>query len=137
MAATKYFEHLAALYKLLTEDHGFDEDSRLWVGNQREMIARLGLSHSYVALFSDLNRMDCVEKVQQGNAGKPTVLRLKKPPEIEQFGDARDAGSLTQAPTLRTLQSRLYALEQRLPEGVDLAAWIVGIERRLAAVEGE
>lgn len=128
-----YFKHLAALYDALSEQ----AEGQLWTGRQREMIMQLGLSHSYAVLFRDLERMGCVEKVQQGVANKPTILQLITPPQFEQFEGMRDAGGLTQPATMRTLQSRLYALEQRMPEGVDLAAWIVAIERRLAAVEGE
>lgn len=130
---SKLFDHALKLYHLLETA----AEDGVFTGNQRTVFLQLGLSPAYNSiLYGMLRDMGCIETVQRGAGNRPSVLNLVRPPQFTQFQAVRERENrLTPRVNLRTLENRLYALEQRLPEGVDLAAWIIGIERRLAAVE--
>lgn len=132
----KLFQHLVDLYKFLDEEG----EGGLYSGSQRRTFDKLQLSDAYnPVLYRALREMGCVEMVQRGAGDRPTILKLIKPPQIEQFREwnatAKNSRSLTPRATLSTIEQDLRLLTRRLPNGVDLPQWILGIEDRLIKIE--
>lgn len=136
MAEPRLFVHLTQLYNHLQED----AVGGLYSGSQKQAFDKLGLSPAYnPRLFRALRELGCIETVARGTGRVPTKLRLVKPPQIEEFQEwnayVHETRPLTSRVSLRTMQSELRQLERRLPQGVDLGGWIIGIEGRLLHIE--
>jgi hypothetical protein len=132
----KFFQHLTDLYKYLDEEG----EGGLYSGSQRRTFDRLNLSNAMnPILFRTLREMGCIEMVQRGAGSRPTILKLIKPPQIEQFREwnlnAMSERALTTHTSSSSIQQQLRLLERRLPQGIDLPSWILGIEDRLAKLE--
>ena len=140
----KLFQHLTDLYNYLVDESYVDDATgadRTYSGSQRRTFDRLGLSHAYnPILYRALREMGCIEVVQRGHGRKPTILKLLRNPQITEFDEWKQTEKverpLTSRTSVSTIEQRLNLLEKRLPN-IDLASWVIGVEGRLARLEGE
>jgi hypothetical protein len=137
----KLFQHLTALYTLLGVESHSKDGSRYYTGSQRKTFDKLELSSAMnPILYRALREMGCIEVVQRGAGGRPSILKLMQPPQIERFVEWNNAQhttrDLTPRTSLSTIEQRVAQLERRLPS-IDLIAWVAGIEGRLAGLEGD
>lgn len=134
----KLFQHLTNLYNHLANESVND----VWTGSQRDAFDKtLGLSSAYnPILYRALREMGCIEVVQRGHGRKPTILKLLRNPQITEFDEWKQTAKverpLTSRTSVSTIEQRLNLLEKRLPN-IDLASWVIGVEGRLARLEGE
>ncbi len=131
----KLFQHLTDLYNYLNEEG----EEGTYSGSQRRTFEKLKLSPAYnPILYRALREMGCIEVVQRGHGRKPTILKLVRNPQIAQFREWNQTAMvdrpLTARVSLSTIEQRLNLLERRLPT-IDLVAWVIGIEGRLADIE--
>lgn len=134
MADPKLYAHLSDLYNFLVEE---SNDGENWEGSQAQTFAKMNLSSAYnPILYRGLRELGCIEMIERGHGPMPTKLRLLKPPQIEEFDEWREGErALTRRASLSTIEQDVRVLERRLPQGVDLPSWILGIENRLTAIE--
>jgi len=95
----------------------------------------------YSRLFHYLTEMGCIEQVQRGTRGRPSIIRLVKTPTEEDFLSVYKPGkftqkSLTNLKSHATLQEEVEMLTRRLPN-IDLEQWIVSTEARIAELEAK
>ena len=136
MHEPKLFKHLTALYN----EYAITAHDGVFTGSQREVFDKLELSNAYnPILHRALREMGCIEMIQRGAGPKPTILKLIQSPQIEQFREwnktADGERSLTPRVSLDTVRQEIRLVERRLPEGIDLPKWILGVEGRLQRIE--
>ena len=124
--------HILALYTELKKRAG---DSDMFIGSKTEAYRATGLSQGYYSkLFHYLTELGCIVSVQRGSNRSDSIVQLVKPPELAAFKELATLTNLTKRTTLDTLSTEIEQLKRRLPEGVDLIAWMASIEARLADI---
>lgn len=133
----KLNEWLQVLYKEL-EVNAVDG---VFTGSAVELYHGATIPKAYYSqLFYYLREMGCIEQVQRGARGRPSIIRVIKPPTADDVARQyvpsryrRDI-NLTKGKSIATLQEQVDAIQRRLPD-IDLITWITSVEARLKQLE--
>lgn len=132
---TVTYSYLEALYKRLeAASEVVDDDSRIFEGSMTAEFKALKISQSYYSkLYAYLYELGCIEIVRRGNSNTLSVLKLLKPPTVEEF----EHSYLTNIkPRATLLEQRIAHVERRLPN-VDIEQALASLAVRVETLEAQ
>jgi hypothetical protein len=118
------------LYSRLEEQ----SNDGIFTGSVVSVFKSLEVSQAYYSkLYDLLYDSGCVERIQRGSSHTPSVLRLIRAPDADDFR----VQPLTNTKSSATLlEQRVTSIEGRLPN-VDLASTITDFETRISDLESQ
>lgn len=123
------------MYALLEKD----AEAGVWTGRLTETYAKLKLSQRfYTPIMRVLNNSGCIEMLQRGARGHPSIANLVRPPTTEdiELVDNRKS-SLTDAgrpDKVGEVEKRVSVIEKRLGN-LDILEAMANFENRLKEIE--
>lgn len=127
----RLFGRMASVYNLMKKR---ENDDGLYVGPlvalYKEATDDAPVAH-YSKSFRFLEEMGCITREYIGRGGKPSRVRLHRPPTTEALVKVYRP-HLTARVTYDRLLQRVEQVEGRFPQGVDLTSYIENLESRMA-----
>lgn len=129
------FTYACKLYDELAKDATVGEgEYDVFTGSRVGVFRSLNISQTYYTpIYSALEETGCLELLERGRAGFPSVMALYHPPDEDEFTVAFKR-NLTKTRSPSILDQRVSNLEGRLGE-TDLSSVLVNFEQRIAALE--
>lgn len=137
--------HCASLYSKLDGEAknliagDTNNSERIWEGKIIDACTSIGITvGSYSRVVNALRRLGCIEQVEQGYRGKPSIYRVNYPPTPEVWRDhaPERTEDLTKGPSSDTMSRRLRDLEKQLGN-INLVEALMGLEKKIDTLHQE
>lgn len=132
----KLVANCSALYRAMERQANAEG---LWEGKIISLAMSIGIAMgSYSRVVNTLRRLGCVELIEQGSRGKPSIYRMVKPPtqEVWESSAPDRTEDLTRPPSLDILSAQVEDLKRQLG-GINVVEALAELEQQVKDLRSE